>query len=105
MGMGVFAGGLVLLTWGGNLEWGYALLGFGGGFNGLVLALGAFRFPGASSRAMAWVNLAGVLGIFLVQAGMGPVVKGLGYEVAFGGLSLLQGLALALLWGVLRGRG
>ncbi len=105
LGIGIFMGGLSLLGLGGRLEWAYALLGFGGGFNGLVLALTAARLPGASSRAMAWVNLAGVLGIFLVQAGTGPLVKGLGYEVAFWGLSLLQGLALALLWGALRGRG
>ncbi len=104
LGIGIFMGGFPSWVWG-RLEWAYALLGFGGGFNGLVLALTAARLPGASSRAMAWVNLAGVLGIFLVQAGTGPLVKGLGYEVAFWGLSLLQGLALALLWGALRGRG
>lgn len=100
LGMGVFAAGL--LAWGGGAGLGlaYLLVGFGGGFNGLVLAHTATLFPGASSRAMAWVNLAGVVGIFALQAGMGPLVGGLGYGGSLLALFLLQAgaIALLLLW-------
>lgn len=97
VGVGVFA--LGLLAWGiqANLALAYALLGLGGGFNGLVLAHTATLFPEASSRAMAWVNLAGVVGIFALQAGMGPLVEGLGYRGALLVLFALQAAALALL--------
>ncbi|BFH77185.1 MFS transporter (plasmid) [Thermus thermophilus] len=98
VGVGVFA--LGLLAWGmrADLALAYALLGLGGGFNGLVLAHTAGLFREASSRAMAWVNLVGVLGIFSLQAGMGLVVEALGYGAALLGLGLLQVLALAVLW-------
>jgi len=100
LGMGVFAAGL--LAWGGGAGLGlaYLLVGFGGGFNGLVLAHTATLFPEASSRAMAWVNLAGVVGIFALQAGMGPLVEGLGYGGSLLALFLLQAgaIALLLLW-------
>jgi MFS family permease len=97
LGMGLFALGL-LAWWGGKaLSLSYALLGFGGGFNGLAVAFVAGVFPGASSRAMAWVNLAGVLGIFLVQAGMGLAVERLGYRWTLAGLLLLEGLAILVL--------
>jgi MFS family permease len=97
LGMSLFALGL-LAWWGGKaLSLSYALLGFGGGFNGLALAFVAGVFPGASSRAMAWVNLAGVLGIFLIQAGMGLAVERLGYRWALAGLLLLEGLAILVL--------
>jgi hypothetical protein len=45
---------------------------------------------------MAWVNLAGVLGIFLIQAGMGLAVERLGYRWTLG-LLLLEGLAILVL--------
>lgn len=97
MGVGVFALGLI--AWGiqANLALAYALLGLGGGFNGLVLAHTAGLFQEASSRAMAWVNLAGVVGIFALQAGLGLLVEGLGYRGALLVLFALQAAALALL--------
>ena len=96
LGMGLFALGLLAWRGGKALSLSYALLGFGGGFNGLALAFVAGVFPGASSRAMAWVNLAGVLGIF-IQAGMGLAVERLGYRWTLAGLLLLEGLAILVL--------
>ncbi len=105
VGMGLFALGLLSWECGEALALSYALLGFGGGFNGLALAFVAETFPEASSRAMAWVNLTGVLGIFLIQAGMGLVVEGLGYRRALEGLLLLEGLAILVLGVRIYGRG
>lgn len=105
VGMGLFALGLLAWRSGRALALSYALLGFGGGFNGLALAFVAETFPGSSSRAMAWVNLAGVLGIFLLQAGMGLAVEGRGYPCALEGLLLLEGLAILILGLRLYGRG
>jgi MFS family permease len=98
LGMGLFGLGLHWASGGGNLGAAYALMGLGGGFNGLVLAHTATLFPHAPGRAMAGVNLLGVLGIFALQAGLGPAVEVLGYRGALLLLALLQGLgALPLL--------
>lgn len=96
LGIGVFALGLVFWGLGVSLALAYSLLGLGGGFNGMALAFAVVRYPEASSQAMAWVNLAGVLGIFFLQSGLGLVVGEVGYRATLLGLACLQGVALFL---------
>ena len=97
VGMLVFACGLALWSGGLLLPVGYAMVGLGGGFNGLVLAhTASLAGPGAGG-VLGLVNLAGVVGIFLVQGGLGVVVERLGYGPAFLALLTLQVLAAAAL--------
>lgn len=100
LGMGLLSLGLLWASGGGNLGAAYALMGLGGGFNGLVLAHTAVLFPNTPGRAMAGVNVLGVLGIFILQAGLGPVVEALGYQGAFFLLVFLQGLGTLPLIGL-----
>lgn len=104
LGVVLYALGLALWLGGGELAWAYAALGFGGGFNALVLTHTARLFPLAPGSAMTWVNLSGVVGIFLLQSGLGFGVELLGYPGALGFLLLLSGVGLALALPALRKR-
>jgi predicted MFS family arabinose efflux permease len=103
LGVVLYALGLALWLGDGELAWAYAALGFGGGFNALVLTHTARLFPLAPGSAMTWVNLSGVVGIFLLQSGLGFGVELLGYPGALGFL-LLSGVGLALALPALRKR-
>ena len=93
----VFACGLALWSGGLLLPVGYAMVGLGDGFNGLVLAYTASLAGPGAGGVLGLVNLAGVVGILLVQGGLGVVVERLGYGPAFLALLTLQVLAAAAL--------
>ncbi|WP_244187358.1 hypothetical protein [Thermus tenuipuniceus] len=94
MGVALFSLGLVLWALGAPLPLAYALVGLGGGFNAMVLAQTASLAADSAGRAMALVNVTGVLGIFAIQTSFGLAVERGGYPLPLLGLALLQGLAL-----------
>lgn len=98
LGLTLYAWGLGLWALGVALTPTFLLLGLGGGFNALVLAHTAQLAPGNPGQAMGLVNLAGVLGIFALQAGMGPVVARWGYPASGLFLLLLLGVSVAWAW-------
>ncbi|GLV48988.1 MFS transporter [Thermus sp. LT1-2-5] len=95
-GMGLYATGLGLWIGEASPTPTYLFLGLGGGFNALVLAHTARLSPRHPGQAMGVVNLAGVLGIFALQGGLGPVVGLYGYPA--GGFFLLLLLAVGVAW-------